>query len=161
MAQLARPHDALLGRKEGSDAFHDVGEDEGLRTVPGLVIYRFGAGLYYANATRFLEEATWILDTADPPIEWFCVSAAAMGDIDYSGAGALRQLIDAVKRKGAKVVVCEAEPGVVKRPNEYGLAPEIDGEYEFVADVIAAYDARSDKPAQSTGGNAPAPAPAG
>ncbi len=113
-----------------------------IQAAPGLVIYRFGAGLYYANATRFTEEVLAILDEADPKVEWFCLSAASMGDIDYSGAGALRQVASEIKKHGATFVVCELEPGVADVPAKYGLQPEIGGIYPFIEDVIAAYQAR-------------------
>jgi SulP family sulfate permease len=113
-----------------------------IQAAPGLVIYRFGAGLYYATATRFTEEALTILDEADPKVEWFCLSAASIGDIDYSGAGAIRQVASEIKKHGAKFVVCELEAGVADIPAKYGLEPEIAGVYTFVEDVIAAYAKR-------------------
>jgi high affinity sulfate transporter 1 len=113
-----------------------------IQAAPGLVIYRFGAGLYYANSARFTEEALAILDEADPKIEWFCVSGASIGDIDYSGAGALRQVVDEVKKRGATFVVCEIEPGVAGVPAKYGLDVEIGGTYAFIEDVVAAYGKR-------------------
>jgi sulfate permease, SulP family len=113
-----------------------------IQAAPGLVIYRFGAGLYYANATRFTEEVLAILEEADPKVEWFCLSAASMGDIDYSGAGALRQVASEIKKHGATFVVCELEPGVADVPVKYGLQPEIGAVYPFIEDVIAAYQAR-------------------
>ena len=60
----------------------------GSRTLPGLVIYRFGAGLYYANASRFAEEVLEIMTTGDP-VEWFCIDAEAIDDVDYSGSKTL------------------------------------------------------------------------
>jgi MFS superfamily sulfate permease-like transporter len=151
-----RPHDTTLAVTDhGRLQSELVAGGKILQARPGLVIYRFGAGLYYANATRFLEETTQIIEEADPPIEWFCLSAAAMGDVDLSGAGAVKQLIEEVKRRGAKFVICEAEPDVVTRPNQYGLAADIDAQYEFLADVVAAYDARGSASAPSA---APAPA---
>ncbi len=138
-----KPHDTTLAvTPEGRLTSEPVSGGTILQARPGLVIYRFGAGLYYANATRFQEEALSILETSDPKVEWFCLSGAAMPDVDYSGAGAIRQVIDEVKRHGAKFVVCQVEPGVISRPNEYGLATEVDGVYDFVEDVIAAYDKR-------------------
>ena len=110
---------------------------------PGLAIYFVPANLYYANATRFTEEVLAILEEADPKVEWFCLSAASMGDIDYSGAGALRQVASEVKKHGATFVLCEVEPGVADVPAKYGLAPEIAGVYPFIEDVIEAYGARS------------------
>ena len=117
-----------------------------IQAAPGLVIYRFGAGLYYANATRFTEEALAILDEADPKIEWFCLSGASMGDIDYSGAGAIRQVASEVKEHGATFVICELEPGVGDLPKRYGLEAEIGGVYPFIEDVIVAFDQRAARP---------------
>ncbi len=117
-----------------------------IQAAPGLVIYRFGAGLYYANATRFTEEVLAILEEADPKVEWFCLSAASMGDIDYSGAGALRQVASEIKKHDARFVICELEPSVADVPAKYGLQPEIGEIYPFIEDVIAAYQARSTAP---------------
>ena len=82
-----------------------------IQAAPGLVIYRFGAGLYYANATRFTEEVLAILEEADPQVEWFCLSGASIGDVDYSGAGAIRQVASEVKERGATFVICDWNPG--------------------------------------------------
>jgi high affinity sulfate transporter 1 len=114
-----------------------------IQAAPGLVVYRFGAGLYYANAARFTEEVLEILDAADPKVEWFCLSGESMGDIDYSGAGAIRQVITEVKKRGAAFVICQLQPGVADIPQKYGLAVDIDGSYDFLPDVIAAYRART------------------
>ena len=154
-----KPFDTTLNiNAKGELEAAAIGGGPIVQARPGLVIYRFGAGLYYANATRFLEESHAILEEADPPVEWLCLSAAAMGDIDYSGASAVRQLIDEVKRRGAKIMFCEVEPGVIKMPNQYGLVAQIDGVYGSAADVVAAYDARKAEPAPSN--PAPTTAPA-
>ena len=147
-----RPYDTTLALTEsGRLQATAVKTGTVLQAAPGLVIYRFGAGLYYANAARFTEEALAILDTADPPVEWFCLSGAAMADVDYSGAEAIRQVIDEVKRRGARFVACEVEPGVVSRPGLYGLDTRVDEVFEFVADVIEAYANRPPtQPSQAT-----------
>ena len=63
--------------------------------------------------------------------------------ITYSGAGAIREVITEARGRGIKVVICEAEPGVVSRQNLYGLQAQVDGAYDSVEDVIAAYDGRA------------------
>ena len=131
-----------------------------LQARPGLVIYRFGAGLYYANATRFLAEASAILEEADPPVEWFVVSGAAIPDVDYSGAKTIRQVVDQVKARGAKFIICEAEPGVESRGRLYGLADAADAVYDFLDEVIAAYDRRSADPKDAAPASPPEGAPA-
>ncbi len=116
-----------------------------VQAAPGLVIYSFGAGLYYANATRFTEEAMHILETADPPLEWFCLSGLAVGEIDYTGAGAVAQVIAQVKERGAKFVVTQAAPEILARAGQYGLQQEVDFQFDSVEDVVRAFNAR--KPA--------------
>jgi SulP family sulfate permease len=144
LSHAYRPHDTTIAiTAEGRLEATPVSTGTVIQAVPGLVIYRFGAGLYYANATRFTEEVLAILEEADPKVEWFCLSAASIGDIDYSGAGALRQVASEVKKHGAKFVVCELEPGVADIPAKYGLEPEIGATYTFVEDVITAYRERA------------------
>jgi len=143
LSHAYRPHDTTIAvSADGHLRATSVSSGTVIQAAPGLVIYRFGAGLYYANATRFTEEVLTILDEADPKVEWFCLSAASIGDIDYSGAGAIRQIASEIKKHGAKFVVCELEPGVADIPARYGLEPEIAGVYTFVEDVIAAYAKR-------------------
>ena len=76
------------------------------------MIYRFGAGLYYANATRFTAEILELVDNADPPLKWLCLAASAMGDVDYSGADAIRAVAEELKSKGVTLVVSEVDPVV-------------------------------------------------
>jgi sulfate permease, SulP family len=135
-----RPLDTTLSiTPTGQLQFQPLASGSILQARPGLVIYRFGAGLYYANATRFTEEAMAIIESVDE-LEWFCISGAAMNDVDYSGAGAIRDVIAEVRKRGVSVVACEVEPGVVSRQGLYGLQPQIDGRYDSVEDVISAFD---------------------
>lgn len=139
-----RPFDTTIAiSPEGRLEAMPVTSGKVIQAAPGLVIYRFGASLYYANSARFTEDALAILDQADLKVEWFCLSGAAIGDVDYSGAGAIRQIVAEVKRRGATFVVCELEPGVADLPTRYGLQAEIGGVYPFIEDVIAAYRERS------------------
>lgn len=143
LSHAYRPFDTTIAiSPEGRLQATPISTGTVIQAAPGLVIYRFGAGLYYANSARFVEEALAILDEADPRIEWFCLSGASIGDIDFSGAGAIRQVVDEVKKRGAIFVVCEIEPGVAGVPAQYGLHVEIGGTYAFIEDVVAAYGKR-------------------
>ncbi len=113
-----------------------------VQAAPGLVIYAFGASLYYANATLFTEEVTRILDQADPPIEWFCLSGAAVSDIDYTGADAIRQVIGEVQKRGAKFVVVQVAPKLAAHAGRYGLEGSVDAQFETVEEVVEAFKAR-------------------
>jgi MFS superfamily sulfate permease-like transporter len=140
LAHAYSPYDTTIAiNAEGRLETSPVRTGTVIQAAPGLVIYRFGAGLYYANATRFTEEVLAILDEADPKVEWFCLSGASIGDVDFSGAGAIRQVASQISERGATFVICELEPGVADLPRKYGLEAEIGGVYPFIEDVIAAY----------------------
>ncbi len=64
----------------------------GATTRPGLVMYRFGAALYYANATRFADEILAIVGPSPSPVRWFIVDAEAITNIDYSAARVVQEL---------------------------------------------------------------------
>jgi SulP family sulfate permease len=147
LSHAYRPFDTTVSiTPEGRLEATPVATGAIIQAAPGLVVYRFAAGLYYANATRFTADVLQILDEADPKIEWFCLSAASIADIDYSGAGAIRQVASEIKKRGATFVVCELEPGVADVPARYGLQPDIDGIYPFIEDVVAAYAQRDATP---------------
>jgi MFS superfamily sulfate permease-like transporter len=137
-----RPYDTTLA--VGDDRVTATPMDTGVvqEAAPGLVIYSFGASIYYANATRFTEQAMLILETADPPVEWFCLSGAAIRDIDYTGAGAVAQVIAQVKERGAKFVVTDLAPNLLARAGLYGIQEQVDHQFDSVKDVVAAFKAR-------------------
>ena len=56
----------------------------GGETRPGLIVYRFGADLFYANADRFADETRALIEGAPDPVKWFVIDASAVTDIDYS-----------------------------------------------------------------------------
>ena len=60
----------------------------GKETEPGLVVYRFGADLFYANIDRFVDGVRALVESAPTPVRWFIVDAGAITDIDYSAARA-------------------------------------------------------------------------
>src|SRR5277367_6971166 len=71
----------------------------GLQTEPGLIVYRFGADLFYANADRFTDEVRSLVDKAPASVRWFVVDAGAVTDLDYSAARTVRDLLDELEAK--------------------------------------------------------------
>jgi sulfate permease, SulP family len=116
---------------------------------PGLVIYAFGAELFYANATRFTEEILGILETSEPPVRWLLLDAAAIGDLDYSGADSVRQIVGELERQNARLVVCSLDPAIKKLLDDYGLTEEIGEGYIFptLHHALEAYSAADATPA--------------
>jgi SulP family sulfate permease len=120
------------------------------RTMPGLVVYLFGADLYYANASRFLDEVEAILASPDqPPLRWLCIDAGAMFDIDYTGAETMRQAHDACAAHSVQLVFAGVLPPVHAELERAGIV-DLVGAAHFAAhvgDVIARFEADSPPPA--------------
>ena len=62
----------------------------GLQTAPGLIVYRYGADLFYANADHFSDEVRELIDKAPSPVQWLVFDAEAIGDVDLSAAQTVR-----------------------------------------------------------------------
>ena len=71
----------------------------GLQTAPGLIVYRFGADLFYANADRFADEVRQLVDKAPAPVKWLVIGAEAITDIDISAAETVRGLVEDLSRR--------------------------------------------------------------
>ncbi|MGC2499070.1 MAG: STAS domain-containing protein, partial [Acidobacteriaceae bacterium] len=89
-----RPHTGVvIGQTNGtSQTWHIVPSAPGVVTKPGLVLYRFGASLFYANATRFAEEILTLIGPPPTTVRWLIVDAEAITDIDYSASRVIAQL---------------------------------------------------------------------
>jgi high affinity sulfate transporter 1 len=160
-----RPYDRLLTpAPDGGLIMSPL--DSGARARPGFVAYRFGSGLYYANATRFTEEVVELVEGADPPLHWLCVAASAMGDIDYSGAETLAGVADELKAQGVTLVISDVNDHVRAQLDAYGLTAKIGEDHLFrtLREALAAYDASAVSGAEAdagadAGSTAPAPEP--
>ncbi|MCU7959484.1 MAG: SulP family inorganic anion transporter [gamma proteobacterium symbiont of Bathyaustriella thionipta] len=134
-----RPRNALLKRSNsGSWRTHPV--DSGVEAEPGLAIYRFTHSLYYANAGLLAAEVTALARQADPALQWLCIDASAVDDVDYSAAETLRSLFEILKDRGIHLVVA----GVMDDVREVGRyhLRELFGEdafYDTLDDMLKAY----------------------
>jgi sulfate permease, SulP family len=113
-------------------------------TEPGLVIYHFGASLYYANANRFGEEVLRLVTEDEPSVEWFAIDCATVADIDYSASETLRQIRGELKDKGVTLVLSDVADPVKALLDRYGLTELIGADriFDGVPDVLDAYRAR-------------------
>jgi sulfate permease, SulP family len=102
-----RPSDRLVTYEAEQAKLHALDSDA--QAAPGLLVYRFGANLYYANSQAFEEEVLGLVDRADPKAAWFALDASAVGDIDFTAAEMLRKLIPALKERGVTFLVVGLE----------------------------------------------------
>jgi MFS superfamily sulfate permease-like transporter len=136
------PRDTLLAPKAGGH-WKWTPLAHSAQAAPGLLIYRFSAGLYYANANRFTEEILGIVEGGDPPARWLCIDAAGIDDVDYSAGQTVREIHAQLKDKGIRLVVAEIPQEVRDETARYGLVELIgeDAFYDTVSEVIDAYQA--------------------
>src|SRR6266851_2335515 len=90
----------------------------GARTEPGLVVYRFGTSLYYANASRLLEDLTALVGHGSP-IRWFVLDCAAIGDVDYSASAALAQVVRRLHERHIRFAVANVLAPVHEQLDRY------------------------------------------
>ncbi len=104
-----RPHtDVLVGSAGG--IWQPVAASPGAMCGPGLLVYRFWAGLFYANANRFAAEVRALVEGAPSPVRWLILDAGAITSLDYSAARAVRDLQNDLQRAGVRLVLAHVEP---------------------------------------------------
>jgi MFS superfamily sulfate permease-like transporter len=97
----------------------------GAQTEPGLVIYRFGADLFYANDHRFTDEVRSLVEHAPTPVRWFIVEASAITDLDYSAARSIRELFDDLTRQKVGMIFARVSPYLKSDMDRHGITAAI------------------------------------
>jgi high affinity sulfate transporter 1 len=134
------PYDTQLGRVEGLAGYHDVHSYPQAGHLPGLVIYRFDAPLFFANATTFRDEVRRMA-RADPPPAWIVIAAEPMTDVDTTASDVLQELDEALNAAGISLVFAELKDPVRAKIERYGLTRTIDPRHFFptIDAAVAAY----------------------
>jgi MFS superfamily sulfate permease-like transporter len=94
-------------------------------TAPGLIVYRFGADLFYANENKFCEEVRELVSRAQEPLRWLIVDADAITDIDYSAARSIRDLLDDLSRQGVEVIFGRVSPYLRADMDRHGITSAV------------------------------------
>jgi len=98
--RVARPHDGVLGYVPGVAGMHDIDDYPDAKLVPGLVVYRYDAPLFFVNAEDFKQRALNALDIAEGDVEWFLLNAEAIVEIDITAIDALDGHRRELERRG-------------------------------------------------------------
>ena len=131
--------------------WRSVPTDPSIRTVPGLAIYRFSSSLYYANANFFAEQVLAFATgaTAADPLDWLCIDAASIDDIDYTGGQTLIQLHGELAEHGVRLVLAEVQAGVRVELDRFGIT-ELVGDDAIYATLRGAVHAFEQRPTNAT-----------
>ncbi|KOV21945.1 transporter [Streptomyces sp. XY413] len=134
------PYRTVLGRVPDLEGYHDVRSHPRARKLPGLVIYRFDAPLFFANAKTFADEIRRLAGT-DPPPTWIVIAAEPMTDVDTTAADVLEDLDEALNADRVHLVFAELKDPVRRKIERYELTRTIDPAHFFptVESAVAAY----------------------
>ena len=134
-----RPYDAVLGRIEGTKGYHDIDRHPEARQIPGLVLYRFDAPIFFANAELFSERLQRAVHDRGDGTRWVIVAAEPITDVDTTGAEILSELLDDLDARGVQVAFAELKGPVKDRLRSYGLYDRI-GDDRFFPTTGTAID---------------------
>jgi SulP family sulfate permease len=119
------------------------------QVIPGLMIYRFQHSMYYANAEHLSQEVLELVESAQPPLSWFCIDMPAVDDVDFSAAASLREIYTMLKEKGVRLVFSEVTADIRHELDVSGVTDLVgqDGYFESDYDLEDAFRAATaDKP---------------
>ena len=125
-----QPHTAVLV-EDGAGKFHPIPAVPGAISGPGLVIFRFGADLFYANAGRFANDVRELIKSAPPPVRWLVVDAGAITSVDYSAARVLRALQLDLVRQCVVLVLVHAPSSLLSDLDRHRLTDVIGADHVF------------------------------
>ena len=140
LAQLARPHDALLSRRSGSPGLHDIGDDDQAVSIPGLVAYRFYGPLFFANVGVFIDRLKGFIDDAPHPVRQVLIDASAMPSIDLTAVEKLRPFFQNLRDQGIELAIARVRHPLEQIRVGSELEPLFPEELAF-DDVSAAVEA--------------------
>ena len=135
-----RPHDAVLGRIDGRKGYHDMVRHPDARQIPGLLLFRFDAPLFFANADHFARRIRLEVEAAVDPVRRVVVAAEPISDIDTTGAEVLAQLLDELDHANISLAFAELKGPVKDRMQRYGLYERV-GPRAFHSTLGRAIDA--------------------
>jgi len=123
------PHDTVVSwDASGRELTSPVAP--GALSEPGLVVYRFAVGLFYANAERLSEEILGLVDVPTPP-RWLVLDAQAIDDVDYTGGKTLAEIADELASRGVVFAVAGARSRVRRELDRFGITTKIGKERYF------------------------------
>ncbi|MHC8326934.1 SulP family inorganic anion transporter [Pseudomonas sp. LB1P83] len=132
-----RPYSAVLGRVEGIRGYHDIQRYPHSRVIPGLVLFRWDAPLFFANAELFQDRVLNALAASPTPVNWLVVTAEPVTSVDVTSADMLADLADTLKAAQIKLCIAEMKDPVKDKLKRFGLYARL-GEEAFFPTINAA-----------------------
>jgi high affinity sulfate transporter 1 len=135
-----RPYSAVLGRVDGVKGYHDITRYPDARCIPGLVLLRWDAPLFFANAELFHDRVLEAATTSQTPVRWVVVAAEPVTSVDITAADMIAELDDKLNASGIEFCFAEMKDPVKDKLKRFGLFRRF-GEKSFFATVGEAVNA--------------------
>ena len=135
-----RPYSAVLGRAEGLEGYHDIERYPQASRLAGLVLFRWDAPLFFANAELFHDRVLDAVDASPTPVRWLVVAAEPITSVDVTAADALVELDDALRAAGISLRFAEMKDPVKDKLKRFELFARF-GEGAFFPTLGAAVSA--------------------
>lgn len=132
-----RPHSAILGRAEGVEGFHDITRYPDAEQIAGLVLFRWDAPLFFANAELFKARVLEAAAASPTPVRWLVVTAEPVTSVDVTAADMLDELDGDLKNMGVELCFAEMKDPVKDKLRRFGLFPQF-GESRFFPTIDSA-----------------------
>ena len=106
------------------------------------MIYRFGTSLYFANATKLLEDVAALVGHGGP-LRWFVLDCAAIEDVDYTASSVLTKVIEYLQQRHVRIGVSSVLDPVRQQFDRYGISKALgpDAWYDTAGEALAAFHA--------------------
>jgi len=135
-----RPHSAVLGHVDSVKGYHDITRYPNARLIPGLVIFRWDAPLFFANAELFSQRVLDAVAKSPTPVLWFVVAAEPVTSVDVTAADAVAELDETLHAAGIELCFAEMKDPVKDKMKRFGLFTRL-GEQTFFATIREAVSA--------------------
>jgi sulfate permease, SulP family len=139
--RVSRPHDAIQGLVPGLAGMHDIDDYPEAKTIPGLVVYRYDAPLFFANAQDFRRRALAAATQASPPVRWFILNTEAYVEVDFTALEAVEAVRAELSRRGIIVGLARVKQDLLDDLQAFGLSEKIGRQRIFptLPTAVAAY----------------------
>jgi high affinity sulfate transporter 1 len=144
-----RPHSAVLGRAEAVEGYHDITRYPNARQEPGLVLFRWDAPLFFANAELFKERVLDAAANSPTPVRWLVVAAEPVTSVDVTAADVLAELHQALDDAGIALRFAELKDPVKDKLRRFGFLAQLGEECFFPTIEVAVNNYLRLSPAQT------------
>ncbi|MEM9136539.1 MAG: STAS domain-containing protein, partial [Cyanobacteria bacterium P01_F01_bin.42] len=137
-------HDAVLGRSSHVVGWHDIADWEDSQTLPGLVVYRYDAPLFFANVEDFKARALAAIVAESHPVEWFILNTEAIAEIDITAVDMLAAFHQELWSQGITFSMARVKQDLYDQLDRSGLLQDLGADhiYSNLSPAIAAFEAR-------------------